>query len=197
MATTSVKIRNLYNGEYWGVYEYSSTTTVEELVEKIALRHTTYLNKNILWYKHIQMDPVKLVSWYEMQPQDEIIIRDKRIWKPFQVRIVSAGVDYSLQVDPFYKLSDLKRRIQTLRPDLFGTTVEECRLYQVGLQEYDDWMLDPDRWMMQTDEDDLVVELGDYGDKLLGLKRVSVQAWREDKKKMMGCGGECGVKRKN
>ena len=30
--------------------------------------------------------------------------------------------------------------------------------------------------MMQTDEEDLVVELGDYGDKLLRLKRVSVQA---------------------
>ena len=122
------------------------------------------------------MDPDKPVSWYEIKPNEEIIIRDKNIWKPFQVRIVSAEVDFSLQVDPFYKIHDLKRRIQFLHPELFGTLRDECRLYQVGPKAYDDWMKDPGKWMMQTDEEDLVVELGDYGDKLLGLKRVSVEA---------------------
>lgn len=175
MANLTVKIRNLYNGEYWGIYEVSPTTTVEELVDKICLRHTTYLSKHVLWFKHMQMVPDQLVSWYGLKPGDEIIIRDKRIWKPFQVRIVSKEVDYSLQLDPFYKISDLKRRIQTLHPELFGSTAEECRLYQVGPSEYKEWMSNPDAWMMQTDEDDLVVELGEYGDKLLGLKRVSVQ----------------------
>lgn len=175
MANISVKIRNLYNGEYWGVYELSPTTTVEELVEKICLRHTTYLSKHVLWFKHMQMEPDQLVSWYELKPGDELIIRDKRIWKPFQVRIVSKDVDYSMQLDPFYRISDLKRRIQTLHPELFGATAEECRLYQVGPMAYEDWMSNPDAWMMQTDEEDLVVELGEYGDKLLGLKRVLVQ----------------------
>lgn len=121
------------------------------------------------------MEPDQLVSWYELKPGDELIIRDKRIWKPFQVRIVSNEVDYSLQLDPFYRISDLKRRIQTLHPELFGATAEECRLYQVEPMAYEDWMSNPDAWMMQTDEEDLVVELGEYGDKLLGLKRVLVQ----------------------
>lgn len=125
----------------------------------------------------MKMAPNQLISSYGLKPGDEIVIRDKHIWKPFQVRIVSKDVDYSLQVsDSFYKISDLKRRIQTLNPELFGTTAEECRLYQVGASDYEGWMSNPDAWMMQTDEDDLVVELGEYGDKLLGLKRVSVQA---------------------
>lgn len=120
------------------------------------------------------MDPETTVSWYGLKPDEDIIIRDKRIWKPFEVRIVSAEVDFSLQVDPFYTISDLKNRIQTLHPEKFGTIRDECRLYQVGFAAYDEWMANPDQWVMQTDEDDLVVELGNYGNKLFGLKKVSV-----------------------
>lgn len=172
MATKTVKIRNPSSDEDWGVYEYRPTTTVEELVEKISLRHITYLSSSVLWYKDTQMDPDKAVSWYELKPQEELNIS---IRKPFQVRIVSAEVDYSLQIDAFYKISDLKRRIQSLHPEMFGTLRDECRLYQVGPKAYDAWMADPSKWMMQTDETDLVVDLGEKGDKLLGLKKVSVQ----------------------
>lgn len=178
MSLTSVKVRSV-NGEDWGVYELSPTSTVEDLIQRICLRHTTYVSSHILFYRLMRLNPDKLVSWYGMKQGEDILIRDTTLWLPLQVRIVNKNVDFSLKLDPYYTIADLRRRIQVLHPEWFGSTPAECRLYYVGPKEVDEWMKGPGKWTMPQADQEKVNKLGEYGEKVFGLKRLSEMMQQE------------------
>ena len=173
MLATHVKVRHPVNVEYWGEYELCSITTVKELVEKINAAYQTHLPNNIFWLNNKLLEADKLISYYQIKPNEEIIIRDATVFKPLRVNVLIKNVDYLFMIDAHYTILDLKKMLQKSNPEPFGTEPAKLPLYEVGPRAYNDWMEDKCKWTVQVPDSWLVRGLADWGDKVFGAKRVS------------------------